>query len=372
MQNKLIPVAQPALKGNEKKYVLDCIDTSWISSNGKYIDLFEKAFAKFVNRKYAISCCNGTVAIHLALLAKNIKKGDEIIVPTLTYIATANAVSYCGAKPVLVDCDETWNIDPKKIEANITKKTKGIIVVPLYGYPCDMDPILKLAKKFNLFVIEDAAQAHGAYYKNKIVGSMGDIATFSFFGNKIITTGEGGMVVTNNKKLANTIRLLKGQGMNPKKRFWFNIIGYNYRMTNIEAAIGLAQLENINTFLNQRRNLSKWYEEYLSPLSKYVTFIKPKPWVQHSYWMFSLSLQPKYANKRDSLATYLAKNDIETRPVFYPLHLMPPYKKSKRFFPVSTNIALRSLNLPTYNELSKHDIKYITKTIHAFFSTSLI
>ena len=225
----------------------DCLDSGWISSNGKYVEKFENEFSRFCKTKYAVSCCNGTVSLHLSLLAHNIKAGDEILVPTLTYIATANAVTYCGANPVFIDSEpETWNIDPSKIEEKITERTKGIIVVHLYGHPVDMDPVSKIAEKHGLFIIEDAAEAHGALYKNKIVGSLGDCASFSFYGNKIITTGEGGMVVTDNQALAEIIRTLKCQGFDPNRHYWHSVVGYNYRMTNIEAAIGLAQLENIS------------------------------------------------------------------------------------------------------------------------------
>lgn len=234
-----IPLAYPLLNGNEKKYVLDCLHTSWISSVGKYVDQFEKSFQDFCGTKYAISCANGTVALHLALLACGIGKGDEVIVPTLTYIASANAVSYCGALPVFVDSEkDTWNMDPAKIEEKINERTKAIIAVHLYGHPVNMEPILKIAEKYGLIVIEDAAEAHGAEYKGKKVGSIGHIGCFSFFGNKIITTGEGGMITTNDDALNEKIRLLKNQGMDQNRKYWFPVIGYNYRLTNLQAAIG--------------------------------------------------------------------------------------------------------------------------------------
>ena len=244
--SEFIPVAAPALIGNEKAYVLDCLESSWISSNGAYIERFETVFADFIGTRHALSCCNGTVALHLALLALDVRPGDEVIVPSLTYVASANAVMYCGAKPVLVDSEpETWNLDPARIEELINPRTRGIIVVHLYGHPANMDPILEIARRRHLFVVEDAAEAHGATYRGQKVGTLGDLATFSFYGNKVITTGEGGMVCTNNEVLARKVRQLKGQGQDPRRRYWFPIVGYNYRMTNIEAAIGLAQLERI-------------------------------------------------------------------------------------------------------------------------------
>jgi len=248
---RFIPVANPVLNGNEKKYVLDCLESTWISSSGKYVKRFEEGFANYCCVKHALSCCNGTVALHLALLALGVGPEDEVIVPTLTFVATTNAVSYCGARPVFIDVDqETWNIDPALIEEKITTRTKGIIAVHLYGHPVDMDPIISIAFNHNLFVIEDAAEAHGAKYKGRMIGSISDIATFSFYGNKIITTGEGGMVVTSDDTLANKINQLKESGMDPDKRYWFPTIGYNYRMTNVAAAIGLAQLEKIDEHIS--------------------------------------------------------------------------------------------------------------------------
>lgn len=358
---KYIQVASPVFAGNEKKYVMDCLETGWISSIGKYIREFEEKFASFCGTRHAVSCSNGTVALHLALLAYDIGPGDEIIVPTLTYIATANAVSYCGAKPVFVDSEpETWNIDPRRIEEKITPNTKGIIVVHLYGHPANMDSILEIAKKYDLFVIEDAAEAHGALYKNRIVGSIGDIGTFSFFGNKIITTGEGGMVITNNDKLAEKIRLLKSQGMDPKHRYWFPIVGYNYRMTNIQAAIGLAQLETIDFHLKKRREVANYYYEYLREVPNVILPVE-KPWAKNVYWMFSIVLDKNIPIERDALIDKLYKEGIETRPFFYPMHILPPYKdlQNEDCFPVADNISSRGLNLPTHSNLGKEDVELI-------------
>jgi perosamine synthetase len=364
MTTKRIPVSQPAFIGNEKKYVMDCMDTGWVSSIGKYVNEFETKFAAYIGSKYAVSCCNGTVALHLALMALGVAPGDEVIMPTLTYIATANAVKYCGAKPVFVDSEpETWNIDPALIAGKITKKTKGIIVVHLYGHPVDMDPVMEIAKKHNLWIIEDAAEAHGALYKGKMVGSFGDIATFSFFGNKVITTGEGGMVVTNNSKLAEKVRLLKGQGMDPGRRYWFPIIGYNYRMTNIQAAIGLAQLENIQRLLEKRRTIASLYHQQLGELKAFLTLTEEMKWARHSYWMYSILLKDTNSISRDRFMEMLGEKGIETRPLFYPMHVMPPYKQSAVDFPVSTDVAARGLNLPTYSLLTEEDIKYIAQSI---------
>jgi perosamine synthetase len=367
---KHIPVACPVFTGNEKKYALDCIETGWVSSIGKYIKEFEEKFALFCNVKHAISCSNGTVALHLALLAYDVSPGDEIIVPTLTYIATANAVNYCGARPVFVDSEpETWNIDPTRIEEKITPRTKGIIVVHLYGHPVNMDPVLEISRKHNLFVIEDAAEAHGALYKNRTVGSIGDIGTFSFFGNKIITTGEGGMIVTNSNKLAEKIRLLKGQGMDPKCRYWFPIIGYNYRMTNIQAAIGLAQLENVLWHLKRRREIANLYYKYLNELCDFIELPGEKEWARHSFWMFSILIKDNVKISRDEFIHLLEKDGIETRPIFYPMHVLPPYRESEVNFPVATRTASRGLNLPTHALLKEEDIIYVSDRIKKYFGS---
>lgn len=361
---KRISVASPVLNGREREYVLDCLDTAWISSNGKYIKQFEEKFSDFVGTRNAISCCNGTVALHLPLLAYDLKPGDEVIVPTLTYIATANAVAYCGAKPVLVDSEpDTWNIDPYKIEEKINERTKGIIVVHLYGHPVNMGPVMEIAKKYNLFVIEDAAEAHGAKYKDKPVGSIGDVSTFSFFGNKIITTGEGGMITTDNDDIADKIRILKGQGMDPNRRYWFPIVGYNYRMTNIEAAIGFAQLENVNWHLGRRREIANLYYKYLNDVSDYIEMPIEKEWAVHSYWMFSILLKDKADISRDEFMNMLQIKGIETRPVFYPMHAMPPYYESDGKYPVADAISYKGINLPSHGLLEEDDIKYIADRI---------
>ena len=366
MQNH-IPVACPVFIGNEKKYVMECIESGWISSLGKYIEAFEETFLSFCNTRHAISCSNGTVALHLALLAYDIGSGDEIIVPTLTYVAVANAVTYCGARPVFVDSEaETWNIDPKQIEKKISHKTKGIIVVHLYGHPVNMEPIIKIAKKHDLFVVEDAAEAHGALYKNRVVGSIGDIGTFSFFGNKIVTTGEGGMVVTNNDKLAEKIRFLKGQGVDPGRRYWFPIIGYNYRMTNIQAAIGLAQLEKFSWHLSKRREIANMYYKYLDELTGFIELPVEKEWARHSFWMFSILLRDSVKVSRDEFMQLLEKDGIETRPIFYPMHILPPYEEKAVNFPVATRVASRGLNLPTHALLKEKDIIYIAARIKKY------
>jgi perosamine synthetase len=283
-----IPVAAPVLGGNEKTYVLDCLDSTWISSSGKYLDRFEAAFAEFCGVSDAIACSNGTTALHLALLGLDLGPGDEVIVPTLTFVATANAVTYCGARPVFVDVDpETWTIDPATVEAKITPRTKGIIVVHLFGHPADMDAIGAIARRHGLFVLEDAAQAHGAEYRGRRTGSLSELATFSFFGNKIVTTGEGGMVTTSDRSLATRMRMLRTHGMDPSRRYWHPVIGYNYRMTNMAAAIGLAQLERVQWQLDRRHELAAWYREELAH-TDVLSLQAEKDWGRHVWWMFSV------------------------------------------------------------------------------------
>ncbi len=362
---KFIPVAEPVFAGNEKRYVLDCLDTTWISSNGKYIDEFEKQFANYIGVKHAISVCNGTVALHVALLALGVKPGDEVIVPTLTYIATANSVSYCGAKPVFVDSEmNCWNIDPLRIEEKITPRTKGIIVVHLFGHPVDMEPIEDIAARYGLFILEDAAEAHGAEYKGRKVGSLGIAATFSFYGNKIITSGEGGMIVTNDDQLASMMRQIKGQGQDFHHRYWFPIIGYNYRMTNIQAAIGLAQLEKIDWHIERRRQVAHWYQERLDELEG-VKYQPELPWAKNVYWMNCLVLAEHHRIDRDSLIRELANRGIETRPFFYSMHALPPYRSMEALphFPVADYLSKMGLNLPSSAKLTETEVDLIVSNL---------
>jgi perosamine synthetase len=361
--NHFIPVAEPALIGNEKEYVLDCLESSWISSNGKYIERFESAFAEFCGVKYALSCCNGTVALHLALLALGVGPGDEVLVPSLTYVASANAVAYCGARPVLVDSEpDTWNINADLIDKHITSRTKGIMVVHLYGHPTNMDPVLSLAHDHGLFVLEDAAEAHGAEYKKRRVGSIGDIATFSFYGNKIITTGEGGMVVTNDDELARKVRQLKGQGHDPDRRYWFPVMGFNYRMTNIEAAIGLAQVEKIDWHMARRRENALWYRKYLGADARF-TLSPEAEWARNAYWMNCVILGTDFPLSRDAAMEKLAQAGVETRPFFYPMHTLPMYRESGSAFPVAEALASRGFNVPSSATLTEEEIAYVCDTL---------
>jgi perosamine synthetase len=355
-----IAVSAPQFEGNEAKYVQECLETTWISSIGRFIPLFEQGFAEYCEVEHAIAANNGTSALHLALLGMGVGPGDEVIVPTLTFVATANAVAYCGAKPVFIDSEpRTMNLDPALLEGLITPKTKGILAVHLYGHPADMDAILAVARRHNLFVIEDAAEAHGALYRGRKVGGLGDAGTFSFFGNKIITTGEGGMVTLRDPERAARIRIFRGQGMQPDKRYWFPVIGYNYRMTNIQAAIGLAQLEQIDRYTAHHWRVADWYAHYLSPLAEAIALPREEAWAKHAYWLYTVVLGPAIAASRDEVMAGLAEAGIETRPVFYPMHVMEPFFEEGACYPVAERLSAQGLSLPTHIRLTEEDVAYI-------------
>jgi perosamine synthetase len=358
-------VAAPVFAGNEKEYVNQCLDTTWISSRGEFIDRFESEFAKFCGVSHAVATNNGTTALHVALLALGIGPGDEVIVPTLTFVASPNSVMYCGATPVFIDIEpDTWNLDLNQLEAKITPRTKAIMVVHLFGHPVDMDPVMALASKHGLYVIEDAAEAHGAEYKGRKAGSIGHIATFSFYGNKIITTGEGGMVTTNDPALARKVMMLKGQGQDFEKRYWFPIIGYNYRMTNIQAALGLAQLEKIDWHLGRRQENGAWYQAAFSAHPQFK-LQQEQPWAKSAFWINSVVLPEDFPISRDETMVRLHRSGIETRPFFYPMHILPMYQPvvGDERFPVADSIAARGMNLPSSGNLSRDDIEFVVQSI---------
>jgi len=361
MNKNILPAAAPAFVGNERDYVLDCMDSSWISSSGKYLDRFETSFAEFCGVRHAVSCSNGTTALHLALLVLGVGPGDEVIVPTLTFVASANAVRYCGGTPVFVDCEpDSWNMDPAQVAARVGPRTKGIIAVHLLGHPVDMDAVQAIADRHGLWVLEDAAQAHGAECRGRRTGSLGRLATFSFFGNKIITTGEGGMVTTDDADLAAQIRLLKSHGMDPARRYWHPVIGYNYRMTNVAAAIGLGQLEKIDWHLQRRQEVAAWYRESLRGAPG-VSWQTEQEWARHAWWMFTVVLDDRSAADRDAVMATLSASGIETRPVVYPMHQLPPYQDSAtgHQFPVADRIARQGINLPTSARMTHDDVKRV-------------
>jgi perosamine synthetase len=363
-----IPVAVPDLSGNEERYVVDAIKSSWISSSGVYLNRFEEEFAEKCQARYALGVCNGTVALHLAMLTLGIGPGDEVIVPSLTYIASANAVRYVGAEPVFVDVDpNTWCIDPQKIEASITKRTRAIMGVHIYGHPADMDAINNIAAIRGLMVIEDAAESFLARYKGRLVGSLSHIATFSFYGNKVITSGEGGAIVLQDDHLAQYAKVLRGQGMDPDRRYYFPITGYNFRMTNVAAALLCAQMERVEQFIEKRREIFNNYNNALLN----IPGIKLQPvadWAEISPWLYCILIDPdEYGVSRDDLARNLAENGIETRPFFYPIHRLPPFRVESRNrnenLPVTDMLSEQGLSLPTFTSLSDNSILYISDMI---------
>lgn len=359
-----IPVYRPSIGEKEKEYVIDCLDSTWVSSKGAYISKFEQKFADRIDARHAITVSNGTVALHLALIALGIGPGDEVIVPTLTYVASVNSISYTGAMPVFVDSlPDTWQMNPSDIQKKITKNTRAIMVVHLYGHPCEMDTILSIAEENNLFVIEDCAEAFGSRYRGRDVGTFGHISTFSFFGNKTITTGEGGMVVTNDQTLFERAIHFRGQGLASHREYWHDVIGYNYRMTNICAAIGLAQLESAEMFIDRKREIAHMYRTGLEALP--VEFHSEAKNVQHTYWMTSVLVAS--ASERDRLRVFLSDSGVETRPLFYPVHTMPMYSGKFQRHPVAENLGWRGINLPSWPGLSNDEVRFVIERIFQFY-----
>ncbi len=366
-KENFIPVYQPTLGGNEAKYVNECLTSSWISSRGKFIELFEERFAAYLGTPHAISVSNGTVALHLALLSLGIGPGDEVILPTLTYVACANAIRYTGATPIFVDSlPDSWQMDPKEVVNKLTPHTKAIMAVHLYGHPCNLAELAKLAKKEQIFLLEDCAESLGSVFQSGLTGTFGDIATFSFYGNKTITTGEGGMVITRHTDLFKRCKKLKGQGLANDREYWHDIIGYNYRMTNICAAIGLAQMERIDEILAKKQQIAKAYLNALQGMP--LEFHHPVGNVTHSYWMCSVLLNKKY--NRDQLRKNLLQAGIETRPLFYPLHTMPIYRGAyEGQFPVAEDLSKRGINLPSWPYLTTEQIQFIAEQIYKSLNT---
>lgn len=366
-----IPVYQPDLSGNEKEYVLRCIETSWISSIGEYIEQFEKEFASYVGSKHAISVCNGTVALHLALHCLGIGANDEVIVPSFTYIASVNTIAQTGAKPIFAESsDSDWNIDPADIERRITTKTRAIMPVHMYGAPCNMEEISLIAKRHRLLLIEDCAEALGSRIAGRHVGYCSDVAAYSFFGNKTVTTGEGGMVTTNDDDLALLIRKTRGQGQSFEKRYWHDILGFNYRMTNIAAAIGLAQMERVDSILEQKRAISLKYRQALSRAP--VTFQDIKDRTTPSHWLVSVLL-PEGVN-RDRIIEELSARDIETRPTFYCAHEMPMYcmeDKGSEQYPNAKSLSQRGICLPSWPGLTDQNIRRISENLDDVLARNL-
>jgi perosamine synthetase len=366
--DKMIPMCIPLLGEKELEYVVNCIKTNWISSKGKYVEEFENKFARYCGCKYGITTTSGTTALHLALVSLGIKKGDEVIIPSFTMVSTAFAVIYCGALPVLVDAEpETWNIDVEKIEDKITNRTKAIMPVHTYGHPCDMDPIMEIAEKYGLYVVEDAAEAHGAEYKGRKAGGMGHVGCFSFYANKIITMGEGGIIVTNDEEIAEKARYFKDLCFPKGKRIYLHSdVGFNYRLTNLQAAIGLAQLERIDELVEMRRRNAHLYNEYLKDI-KGIKLPPEKKWAKNVYWMYSILIEDDFGMSRDKLMDELGKRGIETRPFFIPMHKQPAFQKMRLFegekYPIAEELSERGMHLPSSSGLKEEEIRYICEVI---------
>ena len=362
-----IPVNKPVLSNESRKNVLKALSTNWISSSGPFVKQFEENFSDYVGMKYGVAVSNGTAALHVALLTLGIEKGDEVIVPAFTMGATWLAVLYVGAKPIFVDCEpKTYNIDPNLIEEKITKKTKAIMPVHIYGHPADMDAVLKIAKKHKLFVIEDAAEVHGAEYKGQKCGSMGDINCFSFYANKIITTGEGGMVLTNDKKLAKKARKFMDLYHSDKKRFIHEGVGFNYRMTNLQAALGVGELRNIDKYIKQKEKMSALYAKILKDVPG-LRLPETKNYAKNVFWMYAVLVdQNKFGMSRDRLRKELLKRGIDTRDFFYSPQVQPvlkKYLKKNQAFPVTEKISSEGLYLPSGLALTGSQIKTVSYAI---------
>jgi len=358
----MTPVFEPVLRGNEKKYVLDCLKSNWISAFGKYNEKFEEGFAKYCNVKYGIGVTSGTAALHVAVASVGIKKGDEVIVPDFTMIAPALAVVYQGGKPVFVDAEpNTWTIDANKIEEKITKRTKAIIPVHIYGHPCDMDPIMEIAEKHNLYVIEDAAEAHGALYKGKKAGSFGHINAFSFYTNKVITTGEGGMAVTDDRKLAEKAMSYRNFCFDKERRFIHDGIGFKYSLSNLLAAIGLAQLEYIEETIKKKIRVAKTYNKHLGKI-KGITLPYESKDVRNVYWMYGILIEDDFGISRDEVKKKLFEKGIDTRFFFTGMHKQPVFNQ-KGNFPVSEQLGKKGLYLPSSTNLTERQIGHICNCI---------
>lgn len=367
MNNFKYPLYKPLLNGNELNYVKECFEEGWISSKGKFVDKFELEFSKYFKVKHSISCSNGTTALHLALLSLGISTGDEVIVPSLTYVASANSIKYCGATPVFIDSEKnSYQLDLDLIESSITENTKAVLIVHLYSGSCDIEKLVEICKKNNLFLIEDCAESIGARYNDKLLGTFGDVACFSFYGNKTLTTGEGGMVVTNSDKLNEKLRLYRGQGLDIEAKDYYShtVIGYNYRMTNICAAIGLAQLENFDKTIKRKREIAQIYYDELKDLKEIKFQVIPES-LFSTQWLVSITCQNN--RQRDELIKVLKNNNIETRPFFIPMTNLEIYSEHVSNTPIADEISRCGLNLPSYPELTRIDIENITSIIKYFF-----
>ena len=372
MKKKFINVSEPKLSNKAKDYVLDCLKTEWISSSGSYLETFERKWAKYCNKKYAVSVTSGTAALIVALKALNLKPGDEVIMPSFTIISCALAIIEAGGKPILADCDlDTWCIKTDEIKKKISSRTKAILVVHMFGHPVNIDEIKEIIKNKKIDIIEDAAESHGSKFKNKVVGSFGKISCFSFYVNKLITTGEGGMALTNDKGLYNKMKNLRNLAFNKTRRFSHNEIGYNYRMTNIQAAIGLSQLEKITEHIEIKRKNTLLYNKILTSYDLPISLPLEKKWAKNTFWMYGIVLKNKKMTAK-ILSKKLFENNIETRPLFLGMHEQPIFKKMKLFkkenYPNTEYISKYGLYLPSGLRLNKSKIELICRTLKRILS----
>ncbi len=366
MASQKIPVARPRIGERERELVEDCLRSGWISSLGRYIGEFEERFADFCGVGHGVAVMNGTAALHLALLALGVGPGDEVLVPSLTFVATANAVTYTGARPVFVDSEPaTGNLDVSDLERRITPASRAVIAAHLYGHPADMVAIGELVQRRGLALIEDAAEAHGAQILGEAgwrrVGSWGEAACFSFYGNKILTTGEGGMLVTDREDIARRARSLRDHGMSPDRVYWHPEIGYNYRMTNLQAAIGLGQLERVEEILAGKREVARLYQEGLAGIAG-LRLPRELSWARSVFWMYSPLVGEEYPLDRDGLRRALEERGIDTRPFFHPLHTLPPYRREVEL-PVCQDLSRRGLNLPSGPDISPGEISRVCQAL---------
>lgn len=366
--NDFIPVNEPLLSGNEKKYLLECIDTGWISSEGPFVHQFEEKFAVRVGRQHGIAVANGSGALDIAVQALQLGVGDEVIMPTFTIISCAASIVRAGATPVLVDSDpETWNMDVNQVAEKITSKTRAILVVHIYGLPVDMEPIIELARKFGLKIIEDAAEMHGQTYKGKPCGSFGNISTFSFYPNKHITTGEGGMLVCDSPELAERCRDLRNLCFQAKKRFVHEELGWNYRMTNMQAALGVAQLERLDEFVGIKRAMGRIYTTLLKDVAALQFPLDQTEYAENIYWVFGVVLDDSIRFNAEEAMKRLAAKGIGTRPFFWPMHEQPVFRKMGLFagdhFPVAERLARRGFYLPSGLALSERQRERVISAV---------
>jgi perosamine synthetase len=362
VSDSFIPISKPIIGAREKELVLDALNSGWVSSIGKYIDEFEANFARYCGTEFALAVSNGTTGLHLALATLGLQPGDEVIVPDLTFVATANAVAYTGATPILADVDsETLCIDPASVRSLISERTKAIIPVHLYGHPAEMDALMEISDAHGLDIIEDAAEAHGAEYKGRRVGGFGKCGVFSFYGNKVITTGEGGMITTNDPEFYRRARRLRDHAMSPQRRYFHEELGFNYRITNLQAALGVAQLERIEEFLDRRAEIMSWYNSEIATTDR-VRLNRVKNWAKSAFWMVCLEVDWLDEPRRDAFMDALKARGIDSRPYFCTMSSMPMYKQLP--LPVSTRKSQIGLNLPSYYELTKHDVQRIAAEVN--------